>query len=57
MEFFWSEFTCIRTEYGDLWSKYPYSDRIQENNKPEKTQYLETFHVVSSYNVILSPYI
>ena len=57
MEFFWSVFSCIRTEYGDLWSKYPYSDRIQENNKPEKTQYLETFHVVSSYNVILSPYI
>ena len=29
--FFWYVFSCIRTEYGDLWSKCPYSVRIQEN--------------------------
>ena len=33
--FFWSVFSCIRTEYGDLWSKFPYSVRIQESG-PEK---------------------
>ena len=29
--FFWSLFSCIRTESGDLQSKSPYSVRIQEN--------------------------
>ena len=29
--FFWSLFSCIRTEYGYLWSKSPYSVRMQEN--------------------------
>ena len=29
--FFWSIFSCIRTEYGDLRNKSPYSVRIQEN--------------------------
>ena len=29
--FFWSVFSCIRTEYGDLWSKSLYSVRIWEN--------------------------
>ena len=28
---FWSVFSCIRTEYGDLLCKSPYSVRIQEN--------------------------
>ena len=28
--FFWSVFSCIRTEYGDLMRKSPYSVRIQE---------------------------
>ena len=28
--FFYSVFPCIRTEYGDLWSRSPYSVRIQE---------------------------
>ena len=31
--FFWSVFSCIRTEYWDLQSKY----------RPEKTPYLDTF--------------
>ena len=29
--YFWSVFSCIRVEYGDLRSKSPYSIRIQEN--------------------------
>ena len=29
--YFWSVFSCIRIEYGDLRSKSPYSIRIQEN--------------------------
>ena len=27
---FWSLFSCIRIEYGDLWGKFAYSVRIQE---------------------------
>ena len=27
--FFWSVFSCIRTEYGNLRSKFPYPVRIQ----------------------------
>ena len=34
--FFWSVFSCIRTEYGDLRSKSPYSVRIQENTDQKK---------------------
>ena len=30
-EFFWSVFSRIWTEYGDLQSKSPYSVRMQEN--------------------------
>ena len=29
--FFWPVFSCIPTEYGDLFRKSPYSGRIQEN--------------------------
>ena len=29
--YFWSVFSSIRTEYGDLFCKSPYSVRIQEN--------------------------
>ena len=39
---FWSVFSCIRTEYGDLRSKYPYSVRIQENTDQKKTPYLNS---------------
>ena len=35
--FFWSVFSCIRTEYGDLFS--PNTGK----NGPEKTPYLDTF--------------
>ena len=34
--FFWSVFSCIRTEYGDLLSKSPYSVRMQENTDQKK---------------------
>ena len=34
--FFWSMFSCIRTEYGDLLHKSPYSVRIQENTDQKK---------------------
>ena len=34
--FFWSVFSCIRTEYGDLRSKSPYSVQMQENTDQKK---------------------
>ena len=34
--FFWSLFSCIRTECGDLRTKSPYSIQIQENTDQKK---------------------
>ena len=34
--FFWSVFSCIRTEYEDLRSKSPYPVRMQENMDQKK---------------------
>ena len=34
--FYWSAFSRIRTEYGDLRSKYPYSVQMRENTDQEK---------------------
>ena len=34
--FFWSVFSCIRTEYGDKLRKSPHSVRIQENTDQKK---------------------
>ena len=34
--FFWSVFSCFRTEYGDLLRKSPYSVRTQENTDQKK---------------------
>ena len=34
--FFWSVFSCIRTEYGDLRIKSPYSVQMQENADQKK---------------------
>ena len=42
--FFWSIFSRIRTEYGDLLHKFPYAVR---KYGPEKTPYLDTFHRVN----------
>ena len=44
--FFWSVFSCIRTDYGDLLRKSSYSVRIQENMVLKKILYLVTFHAV-----------
>ena len=43
--FFWSVFSCIRTEYGDLLRKSPYQSNAGKY-EPEKTAYLDTFHAV-----------
>ena len=34
--FFWSVYSCIRTEYRDLLLKSPYSVQIQENTDQKK---------------------
>ena len=34
--FFWPVLSCIKTKYGDLRSKSPYSVRIQENTDHKK---------------------
>ena len=44
--FFWSVFSCIRTDYGDLLRKSSYSVRIQENMALKKIPYSVTFHAV-----------
>ena len=44
--FFWSVFSYILTEYGDLLCKSPYSVRIQKNTDHKKTPYLDAFHAV-----------
>ena len=44
--FFWSVFSCIRTDYGDLLRKSSYSVRIQENMVLKKILYLVTFQAV-----------
>ena len=53
---FWSLFSCIRIEYGDLWGKFAYSVRIQETTD-QKTSYLDTFYAVyaklASFNPLM----
>ena len=46
--FFWSVFSCILTEYGDLRSKYPYSVQIQEN-PDQKNSVFEHFSSSGSF--------
>ena len=43
--FSWPVFSCIRTEYGDSWSKSSYSVQIQENKDYKKLR-IWTLHVV-----------
>ena len=47
---FWTAFSLIRTEYGDLLRSFSYSDWIRkftpEKYGPEKTPYLDIFHKV-----------
>ena len=43
MEFFLVVFSCIQTEYGDLWGKTQYSVRIQENTDQKKLRIWTVF--------------
>ena len=45
MEFFWATFSRIRTEFGDLQSKYPYSFRMWEH-ADQKTPNTCTFYTM-----------
>ena len=45
-EFFWSVFSCIRTEYEDLVRIYSVFTPNTGKYGPEKTAYLDTPHVV-----------
>ena len=45
-KFFWSVFSCIRTEYGDLQSKSPYSVQIQQNTDQKKLHIWALFDTV-----------
>ena len=36
---FWSRFSRIWTEYGDLKSKHPYSVQMRENTDQKNTEY------------------
>ena len=40
LEFFWSVFYRIRTEYGDLDSKSPYSFQMWENKDQKNSEYV-----------------
>ena len=37
--FFWSVFSCLRTEYGEMRSISPYSVRIRENADQKNSEY------------------
>ena len=39
LEFLWSVFSCIWTEYGDLQGKYPYLDRLGEDTDQKNSKY------------------
>ena len=41
--FFWSVFSCIRTEYGHLLRKSPYSVQAQENTDQKKLRIWTAF--------------
>ena len=41
--FSWSIFSCIRTEYGDLLSKSPYSVQIKQNMDQKKLRIWKLF--------------
>ena len=38
-ELFWSAFSCIRTEYGEIRSISPYSVRMRENVDQNNSEY------------------
>ena len=45
-EFFWSVFSRIRIEYGEIRRIFPYSVQMWENTDQKKTPYLGNFHAV-----------
>ena len=52
-EFFWSVFSRIWTECGDLQSKSPYVVQIRENTDSKKVRILDTFHAVTIFPILL----
>ena len=49
-ELFWSVFSLIGTEYGDLLGKSPYSIRLWENTDQKNSEYGHLLH--SEYHCI-----
>ena len=43
-EFFWTLFSSIRTEYGDLLCKSTHSVRMQENTNQKNSEYGHFLH-------------
>ena len=39
LELFWSVFSCIQIEYGEIWSISPYSVRKRENADQNNAEY------------------
>ena len=52
--YFWSVFSCIRTEFGALLVKFPYSVRIQENTDQKYLRIWRHFRQWHGENYILS---
>ena len=50
LEFFWSVFSQIRTEYGEIRSISPFSVRMRENTDQKNSEY---GHFLRSINVFL----
>ena len=50
--FFWSVFSCPRTEYRDLRSKSPYSVGTQENTEQKKLRIWAFFTHCSLFSVL-----
>ena len=45
--FFWSVFSRIRTEYGEIRSTSPYSVRMRENKDQNNSEYAHAVYVTS----------
>ena len=54
--FFWSVFSCIRAEYGDLRCKSSYSVRIQENMGQRKFRIWTLSTRCKSWQIFHQPY-
>ena len=49
-ELFWSVFSRIRTEYGEMRSTSPYSVRMGENTDENNSEYEHFLHIVKCEN-------